>query len=216
MVLFNVKDMTWIETKINEVETTEEKRKNLTLETPLTPDGDRGLKDLYSELPNKNWVMYTPSDIQDAAWRRIDKIIANKLISIKNLSDDEKKKMGEYMNTIKESMNEKGSISEKIEHFSQIRDWLVGTLSASDGKSQKDKWNLEESQKTQKENIESTIDWKESLRKIQELMQRGQEEQRKKSDLQRKIAEEEWNRSSGIANMNVWKEAIDTCLRDYP
>jgi hypothetical protein len=152
-----------------------EMKDRFNLDSKVTERGEHGMKDLMSELPSQKWIKYSESDIQEAAGKRIDTIVKRKWVSMGNLSIEENERMKKLVDNVKKGLN--GKPAQMIEQFAEMRDWIMGTLSTSDGKSEKDKNNLLTSQKELENKDSANEDWRESLQKLREFIQKKIEQQ---------------------------------------
>ncbi len=191
----------------------EEKKWKLPDGNSLSSGGNRGFDFLSRYLPKKD-SNYDKDDIKWAANKWIDAIISNKRVSMGNLSIEEEERMNKLVESVKKGLN--GNPAQMIEQFAEIRDWIVGTLSTSDGKSEKDKNNFLTSQRELENNDSANEDWQKSMQQLREFITKKESEHNTASEVQCRIAKKEWDRSLWIINMAVGKEAIDACLKEFP
>lgn len=203
-----------LETKNSNEIVEENTLKKFDLDKPLSERGLYGLRDLLSSLPKINtWDKYATFNINTAARKRIDEIVSNKRISMGNLSIEEEERMKKLVEKVKKGLN--GDTTQMIEQFAEIRDWIMGTLSTSDGKSEKDKNNFLTSQKELENKDIDNKDWWESLQKLREFIQKKIENQQEKTNDKAREACRMWDKTTWIWNP-IFASKVSECLRGIP
>lgn len=182
------------ETQWEQIDTLEQKQKRIEGFDDFSDSGKRAFDDLSSELgkPKNGGEKYETSDIQDAASKRLDKMVEASGVQVSKLNVDEKQKLEDIKTELLQNMNGKNQ-KEAIEEFGKIREKIAGIIAAGDGKSQKTTQDFQQSQEQIQQSQEQTQD---AFEKFQDFLQdarKNQEEQQKKANKQQHLAQEAWN-----------------------
>ena len=184
---------------------------------PKKSNLERVFNDLSSDLgkPKNGGEKYETSDIQDAASKRLDKMVDASGVQVNKLNPDEKQKLEDIKRELLANMDEKNP-KEAIEEFGKIRERIAGIIAAGDGKSQNNDKVTRQIQEQGKEAQKQTQD---AFEKFQDFLQdarKNQEEQHKKAREQWEKAQAQGNATSGVWNSEYRKAAVLELNANWP
>ena len=202
---YNSISMTTLENQTELIETFDKKQSRLEGFMELSDTWKSGFKDIAPELTRWDGN-FDQNDIKLAAQRRIDVLIASKLISVGNLSREEQDKIRQIQIEIMKCMDGK-SPKDMVEEYGKIREKLVGTLSASDGKFQSTNKATQFKQEWEQIAIrEKKEDWTDSMEQLRNEIQRITDKRSKDKLKQQQRLAQAWEEERRIASVKQESE----------
>ena len=202
---YNSISMTTLENQTELIETFDKKQSRLEGFMELSDTWKSGFKDIAPELTRWDGN-FDQNDIKLAAQRRIDVLIASKLISVGNLSREEQDKIRQIQIEIMKCMDGK-SPKDMVEEYGKIREKLVGTLSASDGKFQSTNKATQFKQEWEQIAIrEKKEDWTDSMEQLRNEIQRITNKRSEDKLKQQQRLAQAWEEERRIASVKQESE----------